>query len=224
MLKGHPMLEWVWKAARNCSHFDVCVFAVDSDKVFDLVTGFGADAVMTSVDCQSGTDRLIEVQKMGHVKPDIWVNWQGDEPFITSHMIDDLLQSCDCPCDIWTLKHSLKQRFDDPSIVKVVTDKAGKALYFSRCPIPYGDKLKFKHVGLYAYSDDALRRIAHLEPSQLEKSEALEQLRFLENGLTIQVHETDHETVGIDLPKHLAQAEKLLNMKDLRLTPDALPS
>ena len=213
-LSGKPLLQWVWEAAIGCPHFDERLFAVDSEQVKDLVEGFGAKAVMTSIDCQSGTDRLIEVQQ--NLDADIWVNWQGDEPFIKTGMIEDLLQSCDDETqDVWTLKCLLKENFSDPAIVKVVSDRTGRALYFSRSQIPHGeDAVVYKHVGLYAYTDSALKRISHLEQTSLEKSESLEQLRFLESGLYIQVHETKQSTVGIDLPEHLAHAEQLL-----RLTP-----
>jgi len=217
------MLQWVWEAVCSCPFFDERMFAIDSQEVKDLVEGFGGKTIMTSVDCPSGTDRLIEVQAKSDVKSDIWVNWQGDEPLISTEMIGDLLQSCHVPGqDIWTLKHPLTENFNDPSLVKVVTDKGGKALYFSRSQIPHGDNSNiYKHVGLYAFSDEALKKIRSMEPTALEKAERLEQLRFLENGLHIQVHQTNHTTVGIDLPEHLAYAEKLLNMKDLRLTPEA---
>ncbi len=209
-LSGKPLVQWVWEAALACPHFDERLFAVDSEEVKNLVESFGAKAVMTSVECQSGTDRLIEIQQ--NMNADIWVNWQGDEPFIGTGMIEDLLQSCDDENqDVWTLKSLLKENFSDPSVVKVVTDRAGRALYFSRSQIPHGDNVVvYKHVGLYAYSDTALQRISYLEQTTLEKAENLEQLRFLESGLYIQVHKTNHSTVGIDLPEHLAHAERVL--------------
>lgn len=212
---GKPLLHWVYMAVQKCHHFDTAVFAIDSDEVARVLDGIGAPYVMTDPSCPSGTDRLIEVRSKGAISADVWVNWQGDEPFITPEMIDDLLQSCDDPMqDIWTLMHAFKKNIDDPSIVKVVTDLRGKALYFSRSPIPYGDiNNYFRHIGLYAYSDRALSVIERLRPSDLEQSEGLEQLRFLENGLYIQMHETQHESQGVDLPEHIALVEDLLNIK-----------
>ncbi|MCB1117239.1 MAG: 3-deoxy-manno-octulosonate cytidylyltransferase [Chlamydiia bacterium] len=219
VLKGKPLLQWVYEAASPL--FETCVFAVDDEIVAELVAGFGAPYVMTSKDCQSGTMRLIEVRKQGKIKADIWVNWQADEPLIHQEMIDDLLQSCDDPCqDVWTLKHRLEGDPNDPHTVKVVTDGRGKALYFSRSPIPYSkEKVEYyKHVGLYAYSDRALAIIEQLASCPLEKAESLEQLRFLSGGLHIQVHETKHETQGIDLPEHLAKLEGILSLTPRPIT------
>ncbi len=210
-LKGKPLLQWVYESASSL--FETCVFAVDSEEVAELVSGFGAPYVMTSKDCPSGTMRLIEVRNQGKIKAGIWVNWQADEPLINQEMIEDLLQSSEDPCqDVWTLKHRLEGDPNDPHTVKVVTDERGKALYFSRSAIPYS-KEKFdyyKHIGLYAYTDRALAIIEQLPPCPLEQAESLEQLRFLSGGLHIQVHETKHETQGIDLPEHLAKLEGML--------------
>jgi len=168
---------------------------------------------MTCEGCLSGTDRLIELQKTQKMQGDIWVNWQGDEPFIHKEMIGDLLQSTDQDCDIWTLKKEIKKELDieDPNVVKVVTDFHNKALYFSRSPIPYDrdgldDVTCYKHIGIYAYTGKALEKISNLKESSLERSEGLEQLRFLENGMKIEVHETSFETQGIDVPEDLAKA------------------
>ena len=213
---GNPLLEWVYMSAKRCPHFDACLFAIDSDQVAKVLDGIGAPYVMTSKDCPSGTDRLIEVRAAGKIKADVWVNWQADEPLVDREMIDQLLQSCDDPCqDIWTLKFRSQKNIDDPSNVKVVADERGKALYFSRSPLPHGAKEYFKHVGLYAYSDRALSVIANLRPSPLELSENLEQLRFLEAGLNIYVHQTQNQPQGVDLPEHLALVERLLESKVL---------
>jgi 3-deoxy-manno-octulosonate cytidylyltransferase (CMP-KDO synthetase) len=168
---------------------------------------------MTSPDCPSGTDRLIELQAEGKMQGDIWVNWQGDEPFIHQEMIENLLQTTDETYDIWSLRKEIEREEDieDPNVVKVVTDSQDRALYFSRSPIPYDrdgleDVTYYKHVGIYAYTTHALKQISTLSPSLLEQSEGLEQLRFLENGMNIQVHETSHETLGIDIPEDLARA------------------
>ena len=154
-----------------------------------------------------------ELQSEGKMKGDIWVNWQGDEPFIHQEMIKNLLQTIDEAYDIWSLKKEIEreEEIDDPNVVKVVTDPQDRALYFSRSPIPYDrdgleDVTYYKHVGIYAYTALALKQISTLSPSLLEQAERLEQLRFLENGMTIQVHETTHESLGIDIPEDLVRA------------------
>ena len=213
ILGEKPMLQWVWEAASSVPHFDDVAFAIDHLETGRLIDSFEGKYFMTSPDCPSGTDRLIELQEEGKMAGDIWVNWQGDEPFIHQGMIEDLLQTTDQPFDIWSLKKKIEveEEIEDPNIVKVVTDPIDRALYFSRSSIPYDrdgleDVTYFKHIGVYAYTAEALKKISTLTPSILEKAEGLEQLRFLENGMTIQVHETSYETVGIDVPEDLARA------------------
>jgi len=213
MLGEKPMLQWVWEAASSVSLFDDVAFAIDDSETARLIDSFEGKHFMTSPDCPSGTDRLIELQTEGKMQGDIWVNWQGDEPFIHQEMIENLLQTTDETYDIWSLRKEIEREEDieDPNVVKVVTDSQDRALYFSRSPIPYDrDGLEnvtyYKHVGIYAYTTRALKQISTLSPSLLEQSEGLEQLRFLENGMNIQVHETSHETLGIDIPEDLARA------------------
>ncbi len=213
MLGDKPLLQWVWEAAGACSFFDEIVFAIDAKETQAMIESFGGKAIMTPVECQSGTDRLSFLKQSGKLSGDIWVNWQGDEPFVKKETIETLLQSIgDQEQEIWTLKKKIttSEQLQSPHIVKVVTDKEGKALYFSRCSIPYGSKEAHKHIGLYAFRERALEKISHLVPSSLEKAEKLEQLRFLENGLSIHVHETSNETLGIDLPEHLEKASEKL--------------
>jgi len=219
-LRGKPLLQWVWEAASKVLCFDEVVFAIDAQEIADILVRFSAPLFFTSVDCRTGTERLIELQARGEIKADIWVNWQGDEPFINEEMIQTLLSTCQTePSDVWTLKKRILNPSDvlNPHIAKLVTDAKGNALYFSRSPIPfYRDhcpeekRIYFKHVGLYAFSAHALRIIGALAPCSVEEAEQLEQLRFLYHGLKVRVHETAHEVFGIDLPEHLAQAEKLL--------------
>jgi 3-deoxy-manno-octulosonate cytidylyltransferase (CMP-KDO synthetase) len=158
--------------------------------------------------------------KQGRIEADIWVNWQGDEPFISEQMIVDLLQSCEKDGgDIWTLKKRIvnPDEANSPHFAKVVCDHAGFALYFSRSQIPYyrdtddfSKKKLYKHVGLYAFTSEALNKISSSQPCSIEIAEQLEQLRFLYNNLRIRVHETEHEVFGIDLPEHLIKAERRL--------------
>lgn len=207
-LADRPLLQWVWEAAGRVLCFDHVLFAVDSLEVADVVSSFGGKFIMTSPDCKSGTDRLIEVASSGKHYSDIWVNWQGDEPFINELMINDLLQSCTSDTAYaWTLK----KRITDPehitssNIAKVVCDRHGNALMFSRSPIPFYRDVKdqaagvyFKHVGLYAFTNEALKRISQMGDSELEDAEKLEQLRWLQHGLSVRVHETAFDVRGID--------------------------
>ena len=217
MLKGKPLLQWVWESACKVPLFDNVLFAVDAEETAQLVQSFGGSCHMTSESCSNGTERLVELLERGLVDADIWVNWQGDEPFINEQMIRDLLQSCDDPeTDIWTLKKKIinPEEANSPQFAKVVCDHRGYALYFSRSQIPFyrdiidpAHKVFYKHVGLYAFTPESLRKISRLSPCESEIAEQLEQLRFLHHNLRLRVHETQYEVFGIDLPEHIALAE-----------------
>ena len=219
-LQGKPLLQWVWEAAKAVSLFDDVVIALDAEETAEVVRGFGGKYFMTSKECPVGTDRLCELQKKGLVSADVWVNWQADGPFITEETIKDLLQSCGSDAaDVWTLKKRVYKEEDIASneLPKVVSDAFGYAMYFSRSTIPFyrklpegKEKVVYKHVGLYAYSDGGLKKISSLSPCDLEVFEQLEQLRFLYNGLKVRVHETSYETLEVDLPSHLAKAEEVM--------------
>ncbi len=211
-IDGKPMLQWVWEGATGAKLFDDVVFAIDAEETAELIRSFGGRYIMTSPQRQSGTDRIIELMQNGLVDGDIWVNWQGDEPFIRKEMLEDLLKTASKDGEIWTLKKKIEkpEEFEDPNIVKVVCDVQGQALYFSRSSIPFhrdpGEKAGYKHLGLYAYTTESLKKIAELPYGVLESAERLEQLRFLEHGMKIEVHETQYETVGIDHPEDLENA------------------
>lgn len=219
-LAGKPLIQWVWEAARKVSLFDQVIIAIDSPLTAQVIEGFGGEYVMTSARCRNGTERLIELQKRGLVKGDIWVNWQGDEPLLHEAMIRQLLATCDqSEVDVWTLRKRIafQEEIESPHVVKVVCDERGRALYFSRSTIPHypkgwpdKEKIYYKHCGLYAYTDAALAKIAALPPSPLAEAESLEQLTFLAHGMSIFVQPTDYEMVGIDLPEHLCTAEERL--------------
>ncbi|MEM8727384.1 MAG: 3-deoxy-manno-octulosonate cytidylyltransferase [Chlamydiota bacterium] len=213
VLGQKPLLQWVWEGAISSETFDEIAFAIDDHQTARLIESFEGKYYMTCPECLSGTDRLIELQRRGAVAGDLWVNWQGDEPFIHKEMIETLLQSVDQGFDIWSLRKKIEDEveIEDPNIVKVVTDHDDRALYFSRAPVPYNRGGRegiayYKHIGIYAYTSDALKEMSTFIPSRLELAEGLEQLRFLENGLGIQVHETPYETVGIDVPEDLTRA------------------
>jgi 3-deoxy-manno-octulosonate cytidylyltransferase (CMP-KDO synthetase) len=218
-LAGKPLLQWAWEAAHKTGIFDNVVLAIDGQETADVVKGFGGTYLMTSPECTCGTERLIEVMNSKKFDADIWVNWQADEPFITKVFIERLLSSCDmCDADVWTLKKRIvnENEISAPNIAKVVCDLQGYALYFSRSTIPYyrdkdaKTKVFYKHIGIYAYTTEALKKISSMKESELEIAECLEQLRFLQNQLRIKVHETDGEVIGIDTPEDLARAERFV--------------
>ena len=221
-LGSKPMLQWIWERALSCAQFDQVAFAIDHEETAALIESFQGSYFMTDQRCQSGTDRLASLMHESRLEGDIWVNWQGDEPFIQKQMIEDLLQSCGRrDADVWTLKKEIvkEEEVQSPHIVKVVSNRRGEALYFSRAPIPYArnqNPVYYKHIGLYAYTSEALQKIRAITTSQLEDAESLEQLRFIEEGLKIKVHETDLDTQSIDTPEDLLLALK--NIKDLKLT------
>lgn len=217
-LGNKPLLQWVWEAAKKTRQFKDIIFAIDSEKTAQLINSFNGKYLMTSENCNSGTDRLVEIMQSGRINADIWVNWQADEPFISPEMISKLLQTKDSEqIDVWTLKKKITTENEilDPNNVKVVTDKDSCALYFSRAVIPFNrDKTKelglnyFKHIGIYAYSTNALKKISQMSQCMLENEERLEQLRFLYNGLKIKVNETDQEVIGIDTIEDLEKANQ----------------
>ncbi len=216
LLKGKPLIEWVYRRAKTVPLFDELVIATDSKEIQTVAASFGARALLTSPDCPSGTDRLVELQVQGILSADIWVNWQGDEPFVHADLIHDLLQTAsNDTADIWTLKKKIldPHEITSPHTPKVVCDEQGYALYFSRSTIPFNlsasSPTYFKHIGMYAFKNATLQKLKNLKPCELERTENLEQLRFLFAGMRIRVHETSHSVLGIDLPEHLAQAEKL---------------
>lgn len=207
-IEDKPMLQWVWESAKATGRFDAIHFAVDHEETAELVASFGATSTMTCPGCLTGTARLIDFANRSQEAADIWVNWQADEPFITKPMIDALLKKV--PAISTLRKKVTNEAIDDPNIVKVVTDKRGNALYFSRAAIPYFRSKEvpvYKHFGIYAFTDKALRKIAEMPPCDLEEAEMLEQLRFIYHGLTIRVAETAHDTVGIDTLQDLARAK-----------------
>ncbi len=222
MIGGKPMVQHVVEKAAAVSE-NVYV-ATDDGRIYDCVIGFGGKAVMTSAEHRSGTDRCYEayrhvVEQTGK-KYDVVVNIQGDEPFIQPEQVKALV-ACfeDDKVEIATLAKRFEQNADifDPNKVKVVCSAKGTALYFSRSAIPFCRGIEkecwlemtpfYKHVGMYAYRPEVLKEITALPQGRLEKAESLEQLRWLENGYTIAVRETAHESIGIDTPEDLKRAE-----------------
>jgi 3-deoxy-manno-octulosonate cytidylyltransferase (CMP-KDO synthetase) len=222
-----PMLVWVYEAASKVKAFDKVVFAIDSEKTARLLEAHNLPYHMTPDTLNSGTDRLSFLCTNGLEKADLWVNWQADEPLITEKMIMDLLSGVkNCPdADVYTLKKYLEKEEEifSQHICKVVANKDGTALYFSRSPIPanrdgnWDFKKLFKHVGLYAYPQKTLMGLTQLEACPFEDDEKLEQLRFLYNGLKVHLEITDQVAFGIDLQEHIAMCENLIKEMEVSL-------
>lgn len=221
-LHNKPLLQWVYESASNVSLFDSVMIAVDAEETANVAGSFGAKTVMTSESCPSGTMRLCELVTTQQIDADIFVCWQGDEPFLHEKMIAELLQTSQTDgADVWTLKKRLSNPEDilSPHVVKVVTNLQGDALYFSRSPIPYHRDLQetvyYKHIGIYAYTREALMQIAGLPSCHLAEAEQLEQLNFLYHGLHVRVHETAFEGFGIDIPEHLVKAHEMALIRSI---------
>jgi 3-deoxy-manno-octulosonate cytidylyltransferase (CMP-KDO synthetase) len=217
-IAGRPMVEWVWRAAQESGQMNPVLVATDSDEVAAACRERSIPFAMTSPDCASGSDRVREVARQ--IDADIYVNIQGDEPTLTPEFFRPLLAFFQRPeVEVATLAvHCPPEEFANPNAVKVVTALDGRALYFSRSTIPYDrDRTGFtgyrKHLGIYAYRKAALERFAALEPSPLEKLERLEQLRLLENGISIYVAEAPADTIGVDTEEDLQRAEAALKAK-----------
>ena len=214
-LAGEPLLGWVYKAALACPALDDILIATDSEEVQQLCLERGWPSIQTSPHLPSGTDRLYAVSRA--IPADIYVNIQGDEPLLHPEHITAMLAPFSKPdVDVTTLKvRCTPENIANPNAVKVVTAADGRALYFSRATIPFdrdasGKAHYWKHLGLYAYRRAALERFAALKPSELEQTERLEQLRLLENGLSLYVAETPHDTIGVDTQEDLIRVEKIL--------------
>ena len=218
------IIERVYEAVHTAVE-DVVV-ATDDIRIMEEVKGFGGEAIMTSTEHRSGTDRCAEALSKMAGEYDVIINVQGDEPFIRKEHIVALLECFDDPTtEIATLAKPMTEAEDmaeivNPNNVKVVTDRNGRALYFSRSAIPYQRDIEatewhkhhtyLKHLGIYAFRTDVLQSITTLETTPLEAAEKLEQLRWLENGYNIKVAETPFATIGIDTPEDLVRATKLL--------------
>ncbi|HOP86413.1 MAG TPA: 3-deoxy-manno-octulosonate cytidylyltransferase [Syntrophorhabdaceae bacterium] len=217
-IKGKPLIQWVFENAMKSQLKDEIYIATDDKRIMERARAFGAEVIMTSKDCSSGTERIYEALK--EKEADIIVNVQGDEPFIRYDMIDALfLEMKKKRIYMATLccKINDMSEVDDPNTVKVVLNKKGYALYFSRSPIPYfrnnshtKKKLVYKHIGVYGYTKDFLKKYINMKRSFLEEAESLEQLRVLENGYKIKVLITEYDGFGIDTKDDLLKAEKYL--------------
>jgi 3-deoxy-manno-octulosonate cytidylyltransferase (CMP-KDO synthetase) len=221
MLGGKPVIQRVYEQATAV--LGEAYVATDDERIFQAVEAFGGRAVMTRSDHRSGTDRIEEAAEKIQTNADVIINVQGDEPFIQASQIKTLMHLFDDPT---TQIGTLGKRFEtmeaakNPNSPKIVCDRRGFALYFSRSVIPFvrGKEEStwmehypfLKHLGIYAYRRKALHEVTQLAQTPLEIAESLEQLRWLENGYRIRVGITDVETVGIDTPEDLQRAEEFL--------------
>jgi 3-deoxy-manno-octulosonate cytidylyltransferase (CMP-KDO synthetase) len=214
---GRPMIEHVYRRAAAATSVSSVLVATDDERILETVRGFGGVACLTSPNHQSGTDRLAEVA--AELGSEIIVNVQGDEPLIEPAMIDEAVEPL--LADPMVVMSTLRRRIDDtadlsnPNVTKVVVDREGYALYFSRAPIPHTRAGRppapaWRHVGLYVYRRDCLLQLASLEPTALEAAEALEQLRALENGIRILAVETKYDSIGVDTPDDLERVRRLI--------------
>ena len=216
-IAGKPMVAWVYEAARGCSLLEDVIVATDSQEILELCRQRGLHARMTSKEHRSGTDRVHEVASA--VAADVYVNVQGDEPLARPEHIEALLGCFRDPgVQVSTVMTPCPpEDVNNPNAVKVVTDLAGNALYFSRATLPFDrDKAGpryYKHLGFYAYRKAALDKFCSLPESSLERSERLEQLRFLENGIPIRVAETPYDTIGVDTEEDRERVEKILGCR-----------
>lgn len=219
-LGSEPMIAHVVRRAQSATTIQDVIVATDDERIARAATAVGAEAVMTG-ECASGTDRVAEAVA-GRDEWDVVVNVQGDEPLLSGKNIDVLVNGlvADDASEIATLCRPLEpERVDDPNAVKVVRDRNGRALYFSRSPIPHPRSFEDAaglwrlHLGIYGFRRDALARFVALEPSPLEKAEALEQLRALENGIPILVLDAPHPAFGVDTPEDLERVEEIMNQR-----------
>lgn len=220
---GHTMIEWVYKRSK-LANLDEVVVATDDQKIYDEVIRFGGKVIMTSKDHENGTSRIAEVCE-SYKDYDVVVNIQGDEPLIEPDMINSIIDSFkeDDSIAMSTLKYKIDtlEEIENPNYVKVITDRNGYAMYFSRSVIPYPRKMDmknyYKHVGIYGYKRDFVIEYAKMEPTELEKSESLEQLRALENGYKIKVMETPHKIIGVDTQEELEKVREFVIENKLKL-------
>ncbi|MGQ0815606.1 MAG: 3-deoxy-manno-octulosonate cytidylyltransferase [Gemmatimonadota bacterium] len=223
-LHGRPLIEWVWKRVVPFKTLDHLVIATDSEEVAAVCYGFGAAVELTLDSHRSGTERCAEVSaRNGNARFDVVVNIQGDEPFITEEQVSAAVAQVRSGFEIGTVAAPIQtiQAYGDPSVVKIARAGNGRALYFSRAPIPHtrdrepaADELAgeqfLRHIGVYAYTRAALLKWVSLPETELERAEKLEQMRPLAAGMSIGVGIVSSAAGGVDTAEDLAHAERIL--------------
>ena len=220
-LGGKTVILRTYEAAISTNLFDDVFVVTDSDLIFNEIVTNGGKAIMSIKEHESGSDRIAEAVE--NMDVDVVINVQGDEPFINKKPLEELIEvfknDTEKKVDLGSLMFQItdKEEINNPNNVKVVTDENDFALYFSRSPIPYprdASKAKyFKHIGIYAFRKEALMKFTKLPINQLEAAEKLENLRFLANGLTVKMVETNEIAIGIDTPEDLEKANAIFKMK-----------
>lgn len=227
LIDGISMIERVYHRALDSKIFTEVIVATDDKRILEHVVSFGGKCVMTSDEHRSGTARCAEASA-GLPDNSVIMNIQGDEPFIQTAQLKQLASLFSSPeMNIATLikKIKLQDELENPNVVKVVTSNSGKAIYFSRLPIPYARDVNknqwlqhqtyYKHIGLYAYRKHVLQQLACLPATPLSSAENLEQLCWIEHGWEIFTAETDFDSIGIDVPEDIQKALKLIHKNDL---------
>ncbi|NPB09297.1 MAG: 3-deoxy-manno-octulosonate cytidylyltransferase [Thermodesulfobacteria bacterium] len=219
-LLGKPMIQHVYERARRASVLERVVVATDDERIKEAVEAFGGEALMTSPEHSCGTERLAEAAEILRLaEDDIVVNIQGDQPLIEPAVIEELVRPLLLHSDLSMATVAVpitrEKELGDPNRVKVVLDRQGRALYFSRSPIPFyrapGPKPTYlRHIGLYAYRREFLETFVRLSPGELEQAEKLEQLRALEHGYDIAVSVTKYDCPEVDTPEDLKWVEELM--------------
>jgi 3-deoxy-manno-octulosonate cytidylyltransferase (CMP-KDO synthetase) len=216
-LDGRPMIEHVYRRVSASKILSEVIVATDDLRIATRVSGFGGKVRLTKATHETGTDRLAEVA--ASLDCDVVVNVQGDEPLVDPRAIEELVEPfVDSSVQMTTLFRRIHDaaELNNPNITKMVVDRGGFAMYFSRAPIPYvrdprgGWPPLYRHIGLYAYRRSALLVLASLPSTPLERAESLEQLRALEHGIRIKAVETQYESFGVDTPEDLEQVRRLL--------------
>ena len=216
-IHGRPLAVWVYQTVQSSPLLDDVVIATDSTEIIETCRKYSCNARMTSDKHRSGTERVHEVSQS--VGADVYINVQGDEPMIRAEHIAALVELMkDVNIPVGTLKTPApSEDVGNPNDVKIVTDLSRRALYFSRATIPFdrdgSHPRYFKHLGIYAYRKSALDKFVALPESSLERSERLEQLRFLENGIPIYAAETAYDSIGVDTEEDLARVIEMLSKK-----------
>lgn len=222
-IAGKTMIQHVWEQAKQIRGLDGVWIACDDVKVFDAVKAFGGKAVMTSVDHPNGTSRIseaIDKIKAEGMDADLVINIQGDQPlldvFAIEQVTETLKKSSDLQMATLAIRSKSAVEYRNPNVVKVVCDESGRALYFSRSPLPFWrdtDEIPefWKHIGIYGYRRDFLKKFVSWPSGRLEQLEKLEQLRVIERGFPIQVIETKQDFISVDTAEDLKEAEKALN-------------
>ena len=223
-IAGKPVVWHTYQQVLRSELVSEVIIAADDNRILEALEPFDVPVVMTRPDHQSGTDRIAEVA--ANLDADIIVNVQGDEPLIDPHTVDEairpLLENPDIPMGTVKRKITDLEMVIDPNVVKVIVDNRGRAIYFSRLPIPYirdeADRKgatghHWQHIGLYVFRREFVMQFAKMAQTPLEKLEKLEQLRVLENGYDIAVVETEHESVGVDTPEDLERVRALIESR-----------